>query len=97
MPLEEKIVQDRIEIVGEFNYVNVRTATIILKDGVEIARKHHRKVLIPGDSTDAESEDVKKICNILHTPEFVDDFKNKMEERKRQRELEKEIKPEERK
>ncbi len=38
MALTEETVQDKIEIVGEFKHIQVRTATVIKKDGVEIAR-----------------------------------------------------------
>ena len=35
MALTEETTQDRIEIVGEFKHIQVRTATVIKKDGVE--------------------------------------------------------------
>ena len=41
MALTEEIVQDKIEIVGDYKHVQVRTATVIKRDGVEISRASH--------------------------------------------------------
>jgi hypothetical protein len=38
MALTEETVEDKIEIVGDFKHVQVRTATVIKRDGVEISR-----------------------------------------------------------
>ena len=38
MALTEETVEDKIEVVGEFKHVQVRTATVIKRDGVEISR-----------------------------------------------------------
>ena len=45
MAITKKTVEDKIEIVGEYKYIQVRTATIIMEDGVELTRSFHRKVL----------------------------------------------------
>ena len=42
MALSERIEYDRIEVVGPYKGVQVRKATVIEKDGVEITRTHHR-------------------------------------------------------
>ena len=47
MALTEKIIVDKIELI-ETNSIQVRTATIIEKDGVEISRTFHRHVVAPG-------------------------------------------------
>ena len=67
MALTEETVQDKIEIVGEFKHIQVRTATVIKKDGVEISRSFHRHVLAPGDDASAESDDVKALVTQFHT------------------------------
>ena len=51
MALTEETVQDKIEIVGEFKHIQVRTATVIKKDGVEISRSFHRHVVTPDSDT----------------------------------------------
>ena len=48
MALTESIEYDKIEIVGEYKHVQVRKATVIKKDGVELTRSFNRFVLNPG-------------------------------------------------
>ena len=67
MALTEETVQDKIEIVGEFKHIQVRTATVIKKDGVEISRSFHRHVIGPRDDASAESDDVKALVTQFHT------------------------------
>ena len=70
MALTEETVQDKIEIVGEFKHIQVRTATIIKRDGIEISRSFHRHVVAPNISADDlanESADVQAIAAQVHT------------------------------
>ena len=67
MALTEETVQDKIEIVGEFKHIQVRTATVIKKDGVEISRSFSRHVVAPDADTSNESDDVKAIAAQVHT------------------------------
>ena len=67
MALTEETVQDKIEIVGDFKHIQVRTATIIKKDGVEISRSFHRHVVAPNSDVSGESDDVKAIAAQVHT------------------------------
>lgn len=67
MALTEETVQDKIEIVGDYKMIQVRTATIIKKDGVEISRAFHRHVVTPDADTSSESADVKAIAAQVHT------------------------------
>ena len=48
MALTESIEYDKIEIVGECKAVQVRKASVIKKDGVELTRSFMRYVLHPG-------------------------------------------------
>ena len=48
MALAESIEYDKIEVVGQFKHVQVRKATVIKKDGVELTRSFERFVLDPG-------------------------------------------------
>ena len=54
MALTESIEYDKIEIVGQYKHVQVRKATVIKKDGVELTRSFERYVLDCGslDSSD---------------------------------------------
>tara|TARA_B100001059_G_C17803621_1_gene567726 strand:- start:424 stop:678 length:255 start_codon:yes stop_codon:yes gene_type:complete len=74
MALTEETVQDKIEVVGDFKMVQVRTATVIKKDGVEISRSFHRHVVTPDADTSGESDDVKAIATQVHTKAIKDAY-----------------------
>ena len=65
--LTEETVQDKIEIVGDFKHVQVRTATVIKRDGTEISRGYSRHVVAPDADITGESAEVQAICNAVHT------------------------------
>lgn len=67
MALTEETVQDKLEIVGDYKMIQVRTATIIKKDGVEISRSFHRHVVAPDADVSGESDDVKALATQFHT------------------------------
>ena len=70
MALTEETVQDKIEVVGEFKHIQVRTATVIKRDGTEISRSFSRHVVAPDISADDlanESADVQAISAQVHT------------------------------
>jgi len=67
MALTEETVQDKIEIVSEHKMIQVRTATVIKRDDVEISRSFSRHVVAPNDDITGESDDVKAICAVVHT------------------------------
>ena len=60
-------IQDKIEVVGEFKHVQVRTATVIKRDGTEISRSFSRHVVAPNADISGESAEVQAICNTVHT------------------------------
>jgi len=84
MALTETKENDKIEVVNKWN-IQVRTATIVKKDGTEIARSFHRKVLYPGEldasdnlvETDISKEDadVQAIANAAWTTQVKADYK----------------------
>ena len=84
MALTETQENDKIEVVNKWN-IQVRNATIIKKDGVELTRSFHRKVLNPGtlDASDnlvdtdisGEDADVQAICNAAWTTQVKADYK----------------------
>jgi len=67
--LSESVSQDKIEIVdvGTYKVLQVRTATIIAKDDVEISRSFHRHVVTPNDDTSGETDEVKALAAIYFT------------------------------
>jgi len=71
MALTEQTTVGKIEIVGEYKAVQVRTDTIILRDDVEISRNYHRHVIAPGQDYSNEDASVQAICSAVHTPEII--------------------------
>ncbi len=84
MALTETKENDKIEVVSKWN-IQVREATVIKKDGTELTRSFHRKVLHPGtlDASDnlvdtdisGEDADVQAICNAAWTTQVKADYK----------------------
>ena len=71
MALEKVITEDKIEIVGEFKAVQVRTCTKVLEDGVELSSGYHRHVVSAGDDYSNESAEVQAICAAVHTDAVI--------------------------
>ena len=72
MALTETIEYDKIEIIGPFKGVQVRKATVIKRDDVEISRSFERYSLNPSANIDNQPEEVKVICNAVWTQEIKD-------------------------
>tara|TARA_R110002126_G_scaffold10818_1_gene49363 strand:- start:9648 stop:9908 length:261 start_codon:yes stop_codon:yes gene_type:complete len=72
MALTKVVTQDKIEIVGEFKAVQVRTCTKVLEDGIELSSGFHRHVVQAGDDYSAESAEVQAICVAVHTPDVIE-------------------------
>ena len=85
MALSESIEYDKIEVVGQYKHVQVRKATVIKKDGVELTRSFHRYVLHVGilDGNDelvdtdlsAEPAEVSAICTAAWTTDIKAAYK----------------------
>ena len=73
MALEKSTKQDKIEIVdvGDWKVIQVRTATIIKKDDVEISRSFHRHTVAPVDDWSDESAEVQAMCNTFHSADAI--------------------------
>ena len=88
MALAESIEYDKIEVVGQYKAVQVRKATVIKKDGVELTRSFHRYVLHPGslDASDnlvdtdlsGEPAEVSAICTAAWTTDVKAAWKAKL-------------------
>ena len=79
MALTKTVVEDKIEIVGDFKSVQVRTATVIKEDGVELSRSFHRHVVTAGDDYSNESAEVQAICAAMHTDAVVAAYQASLE------------------
>jgi hypothetical protein len=71
MALEKVITQDKIEVVGEYRAVQVRTKTAVMEDGVELSSGFHRHVVSAGDDYSGESAEVRAICAAVHTDAVI--------------------------
>ena len=88
MALTKTIEIDKIELVTEYRHIQVRTATIIKEDNVELSRSFQRKVLQCGqlDSSDnlvdtdvsGETTEVQTICNAVWTTSVKNAWKAKL-------------------
>ena len=69
MALSEATMNDKIEVVnnGSWSSVQVRTATVISRDGEEISRSFHRHVVMPDADLAQEDSDVSAICTTVFT------------------------------
>ena len=70
MSLTEKTIIDKIELI-ENNSIQVRTATVIEKDGTELTRTFHRHVVAPGADITNEDPKVQAIANAIWTEEII--------------------------
>ena len=80
MAITKRTEQDKIEVVGTHKMIQVRTATIIEEDGVEISRSFHRHVVGPNDDSSGESADVKAMVAQFHTDAVKAAYKKHLED-----------------
>ena len=80
MALEKVISEDKIEIVGEFKAVQVRTKTAVMEDGVELSSGYHRHVVVAGQDYSNESAEVQAICAAVHTDAVIAAYNASLEE-----------------
>ena len=78
--LEKVISEDKIEIVGPYKAVQIRTCTQVLEDGVELSSGYHRHVITAGQDYSGESAEVQAICKAVHTAEVVAAFEASQQE-----------------
>jgi hypothetical protein len=69
MSITKKNIIDKIEVVDIYKYVQIKTALIILEDGVELSRKSNRYVLSPDADISGEDAEVQAVCNAVWTDE----------------------------
>ena len=66
----------KIEVVGEYKHVQVRTDTVIKEDDKEISRSPHRHVKHPDDDISGEDAEVQAVANAVWTDSVKDAWKN---------------------
>ena len=79
MALTETTEYDKIEIVGPYKAVQVRKATVIKKDDVELTRSFERYGLDSDADVSKEPAEVKAVCDAVWTDAIKDSWKKKQE------------------
>lgn len=73
MALTERTEIDLMQVLAD-GQIQVREATVIERDGVEISRTYHRHVVAPGDDLDAQDARVKQVGQAVHTADVKTAF-----------------------
>jgi len=73
MALTETTKVDQIEVL-ENGILQIRTATIIKKDGQELTRTFFRTTKTPGEDVSNEDSKVQAIANAIWTPEVIAEY-----------------------
>ena len=72
--LTERTEQDKIEIIGSYKHIQVRTARVIFDGDAEISRSFSRHVVAPDADITGERVEVQAICNAVHTQAVKDAY-----------------------
>ena len=70
MALTERTEIGSREVLAD-GQIQVRTDTVIERDGVEVSRSFHRHVIVPGDDVSGEDASVQTVANAVHTAEVI--------------------------
>jgi len=78
MALSKEVVIDKIEVV-ENGIIQVRQATRIIEDGVQLSQSYHRWSLIPGQDVSDQPANVQAICAAAWTSEVIAAYQAQIE------------------
>ena len=78
MQIEKIVIVDQIT-AKENGCIEIRVANKIVEDGKEINRSFHRYAIAPGQDYSAEDDRVKAICQVIHTPEVIAEYRAMLE------------------
>ena len=74
MALTKETQIGKIEVVGKYKSVQVRTDTVVIEDGTELSRKYHRHALYPDAVITGEHTEVQAVCNAVWTQAIKDAY-----------------------
>ena len=77
--ITKQIIIDQVEVT-EHGFIQVRTATRIIEDGVQLSQTYHRHCLSPGDDLAGQEAKVAAIAKVVWTKGVIDNFKKKQEQ-----------------
>ena len=78
MALTKQTVTDKIEIVGQYNHIQVREAIQVLEDGQVISQSYHRYVVAPGETSNDSK--VQAVIAAVHTPDVIAAYQQHLQE-----------------
>ena len=78
MALTKQTVTDKIEIVGQYNHIQVREAIQVLEDGNIISQSYHRYVVAPGETSNDSK--VQAVIAAVHTPDVIAAYQQHLQE-----------------
>lgn len=78
MALTKEEINDKYEVVTGYKHIQVRTATVIKEDGVEVSRSFHRRVLTPDMDVSSESDEIKGMADALWTDDVKKAWDDKL-------------------
>ena len=70
MALTERTEIGSREVLAD-GQIQVRTDTVIERDGIELGRSYHRHVIVPGADISGEDASVQAVANAVHTAEVI--------------------------
>ena len=74
MALTKETQIGKIEVVGKYKSVQVRTDTVVIEDGEELSRQYHRHALMPDADISNEHSEVQAVCNAVWTQDVKDAY-----------------------
>ena len=74
--LTKQTVTDKIEIVGQFNHIQVREAIQVLEDGQVISQSYYRYVVSPTDDYSSRDAKVQAVCSAVFTADIVQAYQD---------------------
>ena len=74
MALTKETQIGKIEVIGKYKSVQVRTDTVVMEDGEELSRKYHRHALMPDADITNEHSEVQAVCNAVWTDQVKADY-----------------------
>jgi len=67
MAITKELKISKIEVVGDYKALQVRTDTVIKEDGKELSRSSHRHVKHPDEDISGEDAEVQAVANAVWT------------------------------
>ena len=69
MALSKEVINDKYEVVSIYKHIQVRTATVVKEDDVELSRSFSRRVLTPEMDVSGEDAEIKGVAAAVWTDE----------------------------